>query len=332
VLRNPVFHSAKNQLSLPVIGAPMFIVSGPELVIGQCLNGVVGSFPALNARPKEELTNWLSRISAALEEAASENPARVIAPFAVNLIVQQANERFRHDLDACVRHRVPIVITSLGAPSEAVAEIHSYGGIVIHDVVSVRHANKAIEAGADGIVLVCAGAGGHGGTLNPFAFVAEVRRFFDGLLVLSGGISTGHGILAAQLMGADLAYIGTRFIATEEANSSDGYKRMIIESSSSDIVNSALFTGFPGNYLKGSIIAAGLDPKDVATGSAKGAAEEAGRRDLLQEIYRNGYAKAWRDIWGAGHGVGSIDDAPPVARVIARLSREYSQARRSFFG
>ena len=226
-----------------------------------------------------------------------------------------------------MRHQVPIIITSLGAPVEAVREVHGYGGIVIHDVAAVRHAHKALEAGVDGLVLVSAGAGGHGGALNPFAFVSEVRRFYEGLILLSGGITTGECVLAAEVAGADFAYMGTRFIASREANCPEAYRQMVIDSTAADIVNSALFTGFAGNYLKGSIVASGMDPKDVATGSPKAMVSSEEGKALLLEIYRNGHAKAWRDIWAAGHGVGSIMDAPPAETVIARLKDEYEHAR-----
>lgn len=307
--------SLANALDLPVIGSPMFIVSGPELVIAQCLNGVVGSFPALNARPADQLDVWITRIKAELAAAKAADPARKIAPFAVNQIVHTSNDRLRHDMEVCVRHQVPIIITSLRAPGEVVDAAHSYGGLVFHDVTTIRHARKALEAGVDGLILVCAGAGGHAGTLSPFALVGEVRRFFDGPLILSGSIATGQAILATQAMGADLAYIGTRFIATKEANAAQGYKDMIVGTSAADIVYTPYFTGVPGNYLKPSIAAQGLDPDALPNA------------DKTKMSFGSGTAKAWRDIWGSGQGVGLIDDAPPVAEVIARLKAEYLQAK-----
>jgi nitronate monooxygenase len=290
----------------------MFIVSGPELVIAQCRAGVVGSFPALNARPKEELDAWLTRIRAALE--AAEASGERVAPFAVNQIVHPSNDRLRHDLDLCAKHRVPMVITSLRAPGEVVRQVHDWGGIVFHDVTTLRHAQKALEAGVDGLVLVCAGAGGHAGTLSPFALVAEVRRIWDGPIALSGAITQGGAILAAQAMGADLAYMGTRFIATAEANAAERYKAMVQESSAADIVYTPFFTGVHGNYLKPSIAAAGLDPDALPA------------RDKSSMNYGSDRVRPWRDIWGAGQGVGAIADAPPVAEMVARLGAEYGAA------
>ena len=307
--------SLANALDLPVIGSPMFIVSGPDLVIAQCLAGVVGSFPALNARPADQLDVWITRIKAELAAAKAADPSRKIAPFAVNQIVHASNDRLRHDMEVCVKHQVPIIITSLRAPGEVVTAAHSYGGLVFHDVTTIRHAQKALEAGVDGLILVCAGAGGHAGTLSPFALVGEVRRFFDGPIILSGSIATGQAILATQAMGADLAYIGTRFIATQEANAAQGYKDMIIGTSAADIVYTPYFTGVPGNYLKPSIAAQGLDPDALPDA------------DKTKMSFGSGTAKAWRDIWGSGQGVGLIDDAPPVAQVIARLKAEYLQAK-----
>jgi len=293
----------------------MFIVSGPELVIAQCLNGVVGSFPALNARPAEQLELWITRIKTELAAAKAADPMRKIAPFAVNQIVHASNDRLMHDMEVCVRQEVPIIITSLRAPNEVVNAAHSYGGLVFHDVTTIRHAQKALEAGVDGLILVCAGAGGHAGTLSPFALVGEVRRFFDGPIILSGAIATGQAILATQAMGADLAYIGTRFIATEEGNAAQGYKEMIVEAAAADIVYTPFFTGVPGNYLKPSIAAQGLDPDDLP------------HADKSKMSFGSGTAKAWRDIWGSGQGVGLIDDAPSAATVIERLKTEYEQAK-----
>ncbi|WP_407528318.1 NAD(P)H-dependent flavin oxidoreductase [Methylobacterium oryzisoli] len=302
-------------LALPVVASPMFIVSGPDLVIAQCLGGVVGSFPALNARPKEALGEWLTRIEEALAAARAAEPDRIVAPFAVNQIVHASNDRLEHDLAVCAEHRVPIIITSLRAPDAVVAAVHGWGGLVFHDVTTVRHAEKALEAGVDGLILVCAGAGGHAGTLSPFALVGEVRRFYDGPLILSGAITTGSAILAAQAMGADLAYMGTRFIATQEANAAPAYKEMIVGTSAADVVYTPFFTGVPGNYLKPSVAAAGLDPNALPDS------------DKTKMNFGSGTTKAWRDIWGAGQGVGTIDDAPPTAEVIARLKAEYAAAR-----
>ncbi|GJE02427.1 NAD(P)H-dependent flavin oxidoreductase [Methylobacterium isbiliense] len=302
-------------LALPVIASPMFIVSGPDLVIAQCLGGIVGSFPALNARPKEALGDWLTRIEEALAAARAAEPDRIMAPYAVNQIVHASNDRLEHDLAVCADHRVPIIITSLRAPDAVVAAVHGWGGLVFHDVTTVRHAEKALEAGVDGLILVCAGAGGHAGTLSPFALVGEVRRFYDGPIILSGAITTGAAILAAQAMGADLAYMGTRFIATEEANAAPAYKEMIVGTSAADVIYTPFFTGVPGNYLKPSVAAAGLDPNALP------------ESDKTKMNFGSGTTKAWRDIWGAGQGVGTIDDAPPAAEVIARLKAEYAAAR-----
>ena len=305
-------------LSIPVIGAPMFIVSNPALVIAQCLAGIVGSMPALNARPQERLDEWLTQIDAALAAARAADPAAKIAPYAINQIIHASNTRLPHDLDVCEKHRVPLIITSLSAPSEITPRVHGWGGLVFHDVISVRHAKKAIEAGVDGLILVCAGAGGHAGTLSPFALVEEVRRFWDGPIALSGAIATGRGVLAAQAIGADLAYVGTRFIATREANAPDAYKRMIVESNAADIVYSPTFTGVHGNYLRGSILAAGLDPDALPA------------RDKSVMNFGAGdgaKAKAWKDIWGAGQGVGAIDDIPTAGEAIARMIAGYHAAK-----
>ncbi|GJD62813.1 NAD(P)H-dependent flavin oxidoreductase [Methylobacterium frigidaeris] len=307
--------SLRHALALPVIASPMFIVSGPELVIAQCVNGIVGSFPALNARPKEALDEWLTRITAALEEAKATDPDRIVAPYAVNQIIHASNDRLEHDLMVCGKHRVPIIITSLRAPDAVVSAVHGWGGLVFHDVTTVRHAEKALEAGVDGLILVCAGAGGHAGTLSPFALVGEVRRFYDGPLILSGAITTGDAILAAQAMGADLAYMGTRFIATQEANAAPAYKEMIVGTTAADVLYTPYFTGVPGNYLKPSVTAAGLDPNALP------------EVDKTKMNFGSGTTKAWRDIWGAGQGVGTIDDAPPTAVVIDRLKAEYAAAR-----
>lgn len=313
----------QGRLSLPVIGSPMFIVSGPELVIAQCKAGIVGSFPALNARPAEVLEQWLQRITSELDEYRAQHPDKPVAPYAVNQIVHQSNDRLQHDVEMCVKYKVPIVITSLRAPNEVVDAVHSYGGIVLHDVINIRHAKKALEAGVDGLILVCAGAGGHAGTLSPFALVSEVRQFFDGPLALSGSIAHGRHILAAQAMGADFAYMGTRFIATQEANAVPGYKQMLIDSAAGDIVYSSLFTGVHGNYLKKSIIAAGMDPDNLP---------EADKSTMSFGSGGSSKSKAWRDIWGAGQGVGLIEDVPSVADLVARLKREYDAAKAELLG
>lgn len=303
------------RLALPVIGSPMFIVSGPELVIAQCLAGIIGAFPALNARQPGEFEAWLVRIRQALAEARAADPARVIAPYAVNQIVHKSNIRLEEDIGIVVRHKVPLVITSLSSPGMVVKAVHGYGGLVFHDVASIRHAHKALEAGVDGLILVSAGAGGHGGSLNPLAFVGEVRRFYSGTIVLSGAIAKGEAILAAQALGADLAYIGTRFIATSEANAAERYKQMIVEAGCSDIVTTNIFTGVHGNYLKASIAAQGLDPEALP-------ANQPGKLD-----YGSNKPRAWKDIWSAGHGVGVIADIIPAAEVVARLKAEYAAAR-----
>jgi len=306
----------RSQMSLPVIAAPMFIVSNPNLVIAQCISGVVGSFPALNARPAEMLDEWITSIEIALAERRRTQPQAKTAPFAVNQIIHQSNDRLDRDLDVCMRHRVPIIITSLRAPTDVVKRVHEYGGAVFHDVISIRHAEKALEAGVDGLVLVCAGAGGHAGMLSPFALVREVRRFFDGPIALSGAITDGAGVLAAQAIGADFAYIGTRFIATREANAVDSYKQMIVKSSAADILYTPFFSGVHGNYLKPSVAAAGLDPDHLPVVD-KSSMNFASDRP----------AKAWKDIWGAGQGVGNIDDVPATAELVDRLIKEYGQAR-----
>ncbi len=316
----PIPSVMQGRLSLPVIGAPLFIVSGPELVIAQCKAGVVGSFPALNARPKELLEEWIIRIKTELAAFERANPGKPVAPFAVNQIAHASNDRLAHDVEICVKHRVPIMITSLRPPAEVVQAAHSYGGIVLHDVISLRHAEKAAEQGVDGLILVCAGAGGHAGSLSPFALVPEVRRIFKGTIVLSGALSTGRSVLAAQAVGADLAYIGTRFIATREANAPESYKKMIVEAKASDIVYTPLFTGVHGNYLKPSVAAAGLDPDNLPS---------ADKSKMNFGSGGNMKTKAWRDIWSAGQGVGSVDDAPTVAELVARLEEEYEAARLS---
>ncbi|MDP8916757.1 MAG: nitronate monooxygenase family protein [Pseudomonadota bacterium] len=308
----------RDRLRLPVVAAPLFIVSSPELVIAQCKAGVVGSFPALNARPASQLDEWLHRIREALAAHDRDNPESPAAPFAVNQIVYKTNTRLEHDLELTVKHRVPIVISSLGARPEVNDAVHSYGGITLHDVISDRYARKAVEKGADGVIAVAAGAGGHAGTISPFALVQEIRAWFEGPLLLSGAIATGRAVLAAEAMGADLAYVGSAFIATHEANAPDAYKQMLTTSGAEDVVYSDLFTGVHGNYLRGSIKAAGLDPealpalqgKPMDFGSGGGSA-----------------AKAWRDIWGSGQGIAAIREVVGAGELVARLAAEYAEAR-----
>jgi nitronate monooxygenase len=304
----------KGKLRIPLIGAPMFIVSGPELVIAQCQAGIVGSFPALNARPQSMLSQWLKRIKDEVGEYAENHPDEPVAPYAVNQIAHATNTRLREDVEACVELEVPIIITSLRPPEDVVKAVHSYGGLVFHDVISLRHARKAISQGVDGIIAVCAGAGGHAGPLSPFALVKEIRKEFDGAIILSGCITSGKDVLAARAMGADLAYSGTRFIATEEANAVPDYKEMIVNSASSDIVYSSLFTGIHGSYLKGSIANAGMDPENLPDGS---------KADMDFAKASKADAKAWKDIWGAGQGVGDIDDILPARDVVLNMEREY---------
>ena len=307
-------------LSLPVIGSPLFIASGPALVKAQCKAGIVGSFPALNARPAEVLDTWLSDIQAELAAFKQANPHARIGPIAVNQIVHQSNDRLAHDVEVCVKHQVPIIISSLRAPpKEMLDAIHSYGGIVLHDVISIRHAKKALEAGVDGLILVAAGAGGHAGALSPFALVGEVRKFFHGPVALSGAIATGDAILAAQAMGADFAYIGSRWLATKESNVDDAYRQAVLESTAADVVYTNLFTGVHGNYLKKSIAAAGLDPDNLP---------EADKSHMNFGSGGGSKAKAWRDIWGAGQGVGLMDEVLTVAEVVEKLKAEYAAARK----
>ena len=312
--------AALQNLSLPVIGSPLFIASGPALVTAQCKAGIVGSFPALNARPAELLDTWLTDIQAELIAYKAANPDAIIGPIAVNQIVHQSNDRLAHDVEVCVKHKIPIIISSLRAPpKEMLDAIHSYGGIVLHDVISIRHAKKALEAGVDGLILVAAGAGGHAGALSPFALVGEIRKFFKGPIALSGSIATGDAVLAAQAMGADFAYIGSRWLATKESNVDDAYRQAIVESAAADIIYTNLFTGVHGNYLKKSILAAGLDPENlpVADKTAMNFGSGSGSK-----------AKAWRDIWGAGQGVGLMHDVPTVAEMVTRLKLEYDAARK----
>ncbi|MDR5763903.1 MULTISPECIES: nitronate monooxygenase family protein [unclassified Caballeronia] len=305
-------------LGLPVVGSPMFIVSYPELVLAQCKAGIVGSFPALNARPAELLDEWLTQIQSELAAHKAANPDAVIGPIAVNQIVHQSNARLEQDVRVCVEHEVPIFITSLRAPvKEMIDAVHSYGGIVLHDVINLRHAQKALEAGVDGLILVAAGAGGHAGTTSPFALVGEVRRMFDGPIVLSGAIANGGSILAAQAMGADLAYMGTRFIATKEAHALEEYKRAIVDATAADIIYTNLFTGVHGNYIRESIVNAGLDPDALPVSD----------KNAMNFAEGTSKAKAWKEIWGAGQGVGLMEDVPSVAELVERLKREYDDAK-----
>ncbi|MFZ1815354.1 MAG: nitronate monooxygenase family protein [Rhizobiaceae bacterium] len=308
----------QDRLSVPAVAAPLFIISHPELTLAQCKAGVVGSFPALNARPIEQLDEWLAQLSEELPAYAARNPGARVAPFAVNQIVHKSNNRLQQDLELCVKYKVPIVITSLGAVEEVNQAIHSYGGIVLHDVIHDRHARKAIEKGADGLIAVATGAGGHAGTLSPFALIQEIRQWFEGLLLLSGSIANGGAILAAQAMGADLAYIGSPFIATHEARAVDAYKQAIADGRASDIVYTNLFTGVHGNYLKRSIVNAGLDPDNLP------------ESDPSKMSFGSGGsapAKAWKDIWGCGQGIGAVDKVVSTAELVERLAREYREAK-----
>ena len=310
--------AALQHLALPVIASPMFIVSYPELVLAQCKAGIVGSFPALNARPAELLDEWLTQIGENLAAHKAAHPGAVVGPVAVNQIVHQSNARLEADVRVCVEHQVPIFITSLRAPvKEMIDAVHSYGGIVLHDVINLRHAQKALEAGVDGLILVAAGAGGHAGMISPFALVGEVRRMFDGPIVLSGAIANGGSILAAQAMGADLAYMGTRFIATLEAHALESYKSAIVESKAADIIYTNLFTGVHGNYIRKSILNAGLDPDALPESS----------KDAMNFGDSAVKAKAWKEIWGAGQGVGMMDDVPSVEELVERLKGEYADAK-----
>ncbi|SDE09225.1 NAD(P)H-dependent flavin oxidoreductase [Kordiimonas lacus] len=307
-----------SKLRIPVIGSPLFIISNPDLVIAQCKAGIVGSFPALNARPAHVLEEWLQRITSELDAYNKANPDKPAAPFAVNQIVHKSNDRLMHDVEMCVKYKVPIVITSLGARTEVNDAIHSYGGIVLHDIINNRFAKKAIEKGADGLIAVAAGAGGHAGTLSPFALIQEIREWFDGPLALSGSIATGGAVLASEAMGADLGYIGSAFIATEEANADQRYKQAIVDYNADDIVYSNLFTGVHGNYLAPSIEAAGLDPKNLPESDpSKMSFGSGGNQDK----------KAWKDIWGCGQGIGAVKEIVPAAKMVDRLADEYFAAK-----
>ncbi len=314
-------NNIKENLTIPVIGAPLFLVSGPELVIAQCKSGVIGSFPALNARPQHVLEEWIIKIKEELKSYKEKNPEAKVAPFAVNQICHASNNRLMDDMETCVKHEVPIIITSLRPPAELVEAAHSYGGLVYHDVINVRHAKKAVEQGVDGLILVCAGAGGHAGALSPFALLREVKDWFDGTIILSGSIGDGYSVASAITLGADFAYLGTRFIATKEANADREYKKMLEESTAADIVYSSLFTGVLGNYLKPSIKNAGLDPDNLP---------DADKSTMNFGSGGNTDSKAWKDIWGSGQGIGLIEDSPSVEELVKRLESEYKLAFKEF--
>ncbi len=303
------------RLRLPVIGSPLFIISNPKLVIAQCTSGVVGSMPALNARPAAQLEDWLAEITEALAAHDRAHPDRPAAPFAINQIVHKSNDRLEHDMAVCEKFKVPLVITSLGAREDVNQAVHAWGGLVMHDIINNKFAHKAIEKGADGLIAVAAGAGGHAGTKSPFALIQEIREWFDGPLALSGSMATGDAVLAAQAMGADFAYMGSAFIATEEARAAEGYKQMIVASNSDDIVYSNLFTGVHGNYLRGSILAAGMDPENLP------------ESDPSAMNFGGDSKKAWKDIWGCGQGIGAIREVVPAAQLVDRLEREYLAVR-----
>ena len=313
----PIPEILRGRLRLPAIGAPMFIVSTPRLVLAQCKAGVVGSFPALNARPAPLLDDWLAEITEELAAFQSANPAAKVAPYAVNQIVHSSNNRLEHDVALCVKHKVPIIITSLRPPAEVVAAVHAYGGIVFHDVINLRHAEKAAAQGVDGIIAVCAGAGGHAGLLSPFALVKEIREVYSGTIILSGAMSTGADVMAARALGADLAYLGTRFIATEEGNAPAEYKQMLIDSGAEDIVYTSLFSGVSGNYLRASVARAGLDPDHLP---------EADKAKMNFGTGGNTAAKAWRDIWSAGQSVSGIHSVEAVEALVSRMEGEYAAA------
>lgn len=314
----PIPKVLQDRLRLPIIGAPMFIVSTPALVLAQCKAGIVGSFPALNARPAAQLDDWLAEITAELAGFARDNPTVKVAPYAVNQIVHSSNDRLEEDVRLCVKHRVPIVITSLRPPAEVVSAIQSYGGVVFHDVINLRHAEKAAQQGVDGIIAVCAGAGGHAGLLSPFALVKQIREIYGGTILLSGAMSTGADVLAAQALGADLAYMGTRFIATVEGNASAAYKQMLVDARAEDIVYTSLFSGIPGNYLRASVAQTGMDPDNLPA---------ADKTTMNFGTGGNTERKAWKDIWSAGQSVSGIHDVEKVAALVDRLASEYAEAR-----
>ena len=307
-------------LPLPIIGSPMFIISTPKLVIAQCTSGVLGAMPALNARPASQLDEWLAEITEALAAWNQAHPDQPAAPFAINQIVHKSNDRLEHDMAMCVKYKVPVIITSLGAREDLNQAAHSFGGVVLHDIINNKFAHKAIEKGADGLIAVAAGAGGHAGVKSPFALIQEIRQWFDGPLALSGAIATGGAVLAAQAMGADFAYIGSAFIATEEARAADDYKQAVVDCNSDDIVNSSLFTGVHGNYLAPSIRAAGLDPANLP------------ESDPSKMNFGGDAKKAWKDIWGCGQGIGAINEIQSTAALVARLRREYQETRARLLG
>ena len=314
-MTNPIVEKLHQQMTLPVICSPMFIVSSPTLVIEQCKSGVIGSMPALNARPSELLDDWLAQITETLDDVRAKEPGRKVAPFAINQIIHSSNDRLDNDMQTCARHKVPMIITSLRAPDDVVKHVHEWGGLVFHDVTTIRHAEKALEAGVDGLILVASGAGGHAGKLSPFAILPEVRKFFGGPIALSGSITNGSSILAARALGADFAYIGTRFIASHEANADERYKKMIVESAAKDILYTPFFTGIPGNYLTPSIIASGLNPENLT------------EEEKLATNFGSTRVKPWKDIWGAGQGVGSIDSVESTADIVNNMKQEYNAAR-----
>ena len=319
----PTFDEIKSRMRLPIIGAPLFIVSNPKLVIAQCKAGIVGSFPALNARPAEKLEEWLIEIKEALARHDDENPDSPSAPFAVNQIVHRSNDRLMHDMEVCVKHEVPITICSLGAREEIYQAVHSYGGVALHDVINNTFAKKAVSKGADGLIPVAAGAGGHAGVISPFALIQEIREWFEGPIALSGSIATGGAVLAAQAMGADFGYIGSAFIATDEANAADGYKDAIVDNGADDIVYTNLFTGVHGNYLRPSIIDAGLDPDNLPESDPSAMNFGSGG---------NTDAKAWKDIWGCGQGIGAVKSRVSTAAFVDRLAAEYEAAKQKILG
>ena len=313
-----ILHDLKTSLRIPVIGAPMYIASNPTLVVAQCTAGIVGAFPALNARPKEDLTRWITGIKESLAAYQEQYPERLVAPFAVNQICHQANDRLGHDMEICVDHEVPIIITSLRPPADVIDAVHGYGGVVMHDVISVRHAEKALEQGVDGLIAVTAGAGGHAGTINPLALIGEIRRFYDGPLALSGAISTGDSILAAEAMGADFSYLGSRFLTAHEANVDEAYKQMVCDSAAQDIVYTPAFSGVHGNYMAPSIEAAGFDLDKL---------DAMGKPTMEVKETPSDEPRAWRDIWSAGQGIGTIDKITPAAEIVAQLEFEYNAAK-----
>ena len=311
----------KNNLNIPVVAAPLFIISRPNLVIAQCKAGVVGSFPALNARPQELLSDWIKEIKDELGEYQAQNPGKKVAPFAVNQICHLSNDRLLADVETCVKHEVPIIITSLRPPADLVKAIHSYGGLVFHDVINTRHAQKAVSEGVDGLILVCAGAGGHAGALSPFALLRETREWYDGTILLSGAISDGYSVASALAMGADLAYVGTRFIATQESEAEDEYKQMLIDSSAKDVVYTNYFSGVHGNYLSPSVIKSGMDPDNLP---------EADKTKMNFNSGGNAAKKVWKDIKGCGQGLSPIKDSPAVADLVDNMKKEFAEASTAF--